>query len=554
MDADRLESFHKLFAKRMSRRNALRAGGGVVAASAAAAMTTLPAAAQDAPVEAYASWKQPQGGTPETDFDAAIAQLDGVVADIHARSGVPGIAVGVVHQDQVVYLKGFGTREIGTDQPVDADTIFLLASVSKPLGSTVVAGLVGDGHLAWRTPISHLTPEFEMSEPWVSREITVLDMYCHRGGWPEHAGDLLEDNGYNREQVLHRMRYQQPYSSFRSLYNYTNFGMTAGGVAAATAAGSTWEDISQTRLYDRLGMTRTSSRFSDYINSDNRAHGHWEKNGPWELSPQRDPEAQSPAGGASSSARDMAEWMRLQLAGGMFNGEQVVDSAALAETHRPQIMRNATGTPESDRDGFYGLGWNVGYDDHGRTRLGHSGAFLLGAATAVYMIPAEQFGIVVLTNGWPLGVPEAISLSFQDLVLTGTIQADYFAILEEIFRGLLVPAYASDVDLSEPPADAHPPLGAEAYTGVFLNDLNGPIEVADEGGLVLKIGPEPKVFELMHYDRDVFAFMPTGENGYTLSAVTFTVGDDGIATKVTIRYFDVFGQGTFWREMEEPAE
>jgi CubicO group peptidase (beta-lactamase class C family) len=159
-----------------------------------------------------------------------------------------------------------------------------------------------------------------MSAPWVTSEITIRDFYSHRSGLPEHAGDLLEDLGYSREEVLHRLRFQHPDTSFRSGYAYTNFGMTEGAVAAAAAAGMEWEDLSAEKLYEPLGMTATTSRYDEFMAHPNKALGHVLVDGKWVHRVQRQPDAQTPAGGVSSSVNDLAKWMRLQMAEGMFDG------------------------------------------------------------------------------------------------------------------------------------------------------------------------------------------------------------------------------------------
>ena len=191
----------------------------------------------------------------------ATAELEKLTQEEMKTTGIPGIAVAVVFEDQVVLEKGFGVREVGDPSPVDAETVFQLASLSKPVGSTVVAALVGEGLLSWDSRISDLDPGFEMHEAWVTREITVRDFYCHRSGLPDHAGDLVEDLGFFREEILRRLRYLKPDTSFRSGYAYTNFGMTEGAVAAAKPAGKDWEEVSEEKLYKPLGMTSTSSRY-----------------------------------------------------------------------------------------------------------------------------------------------------------------------------------------------------------------------------------------------------------------------------------------------------
>src|SRR5205814_6536936 len=301
----------------------------------------------------------------------AIQELEKLAQKQIQENALPGLAIAVVFQDKAVYAKGFGVRDASAKNPVDADTVFQLASLSKPIGSTVVAELVGEGKITWDSKLSVLDPTFAMFDPWVTREIAIRDMYAHRSGLPEHAGDLLEDLGFTRAEILHRLRYQHPRSSFRSHYAYTNFGMTEGAVAAAKAYGLEWEDASEQKLYKPVGMNSTSSRHADFVARSNKTLGHVLVDGRWVQKFKRDPDAQSPTGGVSSSVNDVAKWMRLQLANGKFDGKQIVDENALAETHHPHMLTGLnpfTGLPT-----FGGLGWNVSYDQEGRLRFNHSG-------------------------------------------------------------------------------------------------------------------------------------------------------------------------------------
>ena len=164
-------------------------------------------------------------------------------------------------------------RDVNTKATVNADTVFQLASVSKPIGSTVIAELVGEGKITWDSKLSALDPTFEMFDPWVTREITVRDMYAHRSGLPDHAGDLLEDLRFTRTEILFRLRYQRPDSSFRSHYAYTNFGMTEGAVAAVKPYRLEWEEACAEKLYKPLGMNSTSSRYADFIARQTKRSG-----------------------------------------------------------------------------------------------------------------------------------------------------------------------------------------------------------------------------------------------------------------------------------------
>lgn len=482
-------------------------------------------------------------------LDEALRKLDGIATDALQRTGIPGMAIAVVHQDRAVYLKGFGVRAAGHPEPVDPDTIFPLASVSKPIASTVVAALVGDKILSWDDPLIRHFSSFEMYDPWVTREVTLRDMFAHRSGLPDHAGDALEDIGYDRAAVLYRLRYQKPDSSFRSRYAYTNFGLTAAAVAAAMAAGTSWENLSAERLYRPLGMHRTSSRFADFIAATNRVHAHVKIGGKWVPKYTRDPDAQSPAGGVTSSVSDLASWLRLQLGRGRVAGREIVKEAPLDETHIPQIVRPPPPlNPALDHAGFYGLGWNVSYDNQGRVRWGHSGAFALGNATAVNLLPGEQLAIATLTNAQPIGVPEAVNESFFDLVSRGTLSRDWIALFGQIFAKVMAPDYGTATNYAKPPTVPSAALSRATYAGAYTNALFGPIAVTGaHGNLVLELGPHRTPFPLTHFDRDVFTYQPISENAYGPAAVTFAVDASRVAREVTIENLDIHAQGTFRR-------
>src|SRR4051794_30598531 len=169
---------------------------------------------------------------PDHQIDTAVSQLDGLVADIMGRTGVPGMAVAVVLGGKPVYARGFGVREVGKPPKVDADTVFQLASVSKSIGGSVVAREVAARKVGWDTPVTKLLPWFALSDPSVTGMVTVGDLYAHRSGLPDHAGDDLEDLGYDRRAVLGRLRFL-PLKPFRDNYEYTNFGLTAAAEAVA---------------------------------------------------------------------------------------------------------------------------------------------------------------------------------------------------------------------------------------------------------------------------------------------------------------------------------
>ena len=477
-------------------------------------------------------------------IDAAVGQLDGVAQELMSRTGVPGMAVAVVYNDELVYAKGFGVRGVGGGEPVDEDTVFQLASVSKPIGATVVVRAVDAGHVRWDDTVSQHLRGFALANPDTTRNVTIADMYAHRSGLPDHLGDALEDLGASRSTILRRLRFV-PLTPLRQDYAYTNFGLTAGALAVAEAAGVSWEDLAHDTLYEPLGMSSASSRHADFVGRANRATLHVQRDGAWVTGGDRQPDAQSPAGGVSSSVTDLARWIRLVLADGAHDGRQLISSAALKEMFTPRGPLAPPGTPDS-RTSTTGLGIDISVDPTARVRWAHSGAFVLGASTHVAMVPSEGLGIAVLTNGWPVGLAESVGASFLDLAEQGRVTIDWLAgygpRMEAIRRN---PSRLFGATRPSDPAPARTPA---AYAGSYENDFYGRIEVlADGPGLTLVLGPKRRRFELAHWDGDTFSYDWQSENTYGISAVDFTPGPRGRARSLLIENLDVAELGTFTR-------
>ena len=232
----------------------------------------------------------------------AVAWLPAYVRQAMDATGVPGVAVAVVHRGELIYAEGFGVRSTRTGGRVDPDTVFQVASMSKPLGATAVAAAVGQGTIAWDSPAAPLVPGFTLTDPWVSDHVTIGDLYAHRSGLPGEFGNDLEQFGYGRQQIFDRAD-MEPLSPFRDTYAYSNFGLTAGGVAAANAAGQSWEQFARERVFAPLGMSRSTFSHAELERWRNVAALHPEVAGRWVPGPPRNADAQAPAGGASASVR-----------------------------------------------------------------------------------------------------------------------------------------------------------------------------------------------------------------------------------------------------------
>jgi CubicO group peptidase (beta-lactamase class C family) len=492
-----------------------------------------------------------QTATPGAgNINVALTKMDSYIGGAMQRTGVPGLAVAVVSQGQVVFLKGYGFRKIGESAEVDADTVFEIASVSKPIASTIVASLVGAGKVSWDDRIQTLDPKFALSDKSATEKVTIRDMFAHRSGLPTGAGDVLEDLGYSRPEILERIRFVPLAGKFRETYHYSNFGLTQGAIAATLKTGKSWEEVAQEQLYAKLGMHSTSSRYSDYENNPNKAALHYRHEGVYSNWFVREADSEAPAGGVSSNVRDLANFIKLQLGDGMFDGQRILDKAALDETHKPEICAAVPGPlPPGECPGsFYGLGWNVGKDATGALRLSHSGAFDLGSATAIYMDPGEQLGIVVLTNGTPIGLPESVCLSFLDFYRYGSEQVDYMTALKPIFDKLIKETQDSSPDYSKlkPPSKPSLPGQLSAYTGTYVSPYYGKLQIdVERNQLIMRLPPRGAYYELTHWDGNTFTYYFASENtgvgrrgvkfldgGDRLLVENLAIVNDGIFTKV----------------------
>jgi CubicO group peptidase (beta-lactamase class C family) len=484
---------------------------------------------------------------PAGRVDEAVAKVDGLVGDLLKSTGIPGMAVAIVHGGKTIYAKGFGVRDTSrgdaADNKVDADTVFQLASVSKSVGATVVAHEVADNVVAWDTPVVSKLPWFALNDPYVTSHVTIADLYSHRSGLPDHAGDKLEDLGYDRRQALERLKYL-PLAPFRNSYAYTNFGVTAAAEAVAAAAGKPWEDLSADALYGPLRMAATSSRFADFVARADRAVNHVKVGDKWEPRFQRDPDPQSAAGGVSSSVNDMAHWLIMLLGNGTYQGRRIASPEALLPATTAQVVSVPATTPNA-RSVFYGYGFNVSVTSSGRTQYSHSGAFSLGEATNFVVLPSEDLGIIALTNAAPIGVPETLTAEFMDLVQYGQIRENWAGLYKQAIGWMNNPE--GSLVGKQPPANPSPPRPLRDYAGTYKSDYWGPAVVTErDGALQLSLGPKNRTFTLAHWDGDTFTFAVTDENAPpgTISKATFSASP---APSLNLEYFDSDKLGTFTR-------
>ncbi len=341
-------------------------------------------------------------GAPNAIAQASPLQdFDNYVEEAMRDWMVPGLAISVVKDDSLVLARGYGVKKLGNPAEVDAHTLFAIASNSKAFTATAIGMLIEEGKLSWDDPAIQYLPTLLLYDPYVTREITIRDLLCHRSGFQRWGGDMIwYGSDRSVSEVLFQVRYLTPHSSFRSKYGYCNLMFVAAGQITEAVSGKRWGDFLAERIFEPLGMRRTRTSTNDLKGMENVASPHTKVDGKIQPIPYRNIDNSPAAGAINSSAFELAQWLRLQLSYGSYNGEQVVDSTIIKEMRTPHtIVRFSREQKElfpTRHFLTYGLGLFLS-DYHGRLLVTHGGG-LDGMFSYSGFLPEEKLGIAVLTN------------------------------------------------------------------------------------------------------------------------------------------------------------
>jgi len=423
----------------------------------------------------------------------AVAQepfpgLDAYVTQGLATWHVPGISIAIVRNDSVVYTKGYGVRVTGATAPVDDHTLFEIGSSSKAFTATLVAMLVGDGKMRWDAHLSDYLPGFRLYDPYASAELTVRDALTHRSGLAR--GELVWlGAGISRDEVLRRVRYLKPAWGFRSRFGYQNMMYLAAGEAAGKAAGTTWDDLVAKRIFEPLGMTSTITSMPS-PKEQNVASPHVAPHDSLRALARSSLDDIAPAGSINSNARDMAQWLRFQLADGVVNGKRLVSSAALKMTHSPQTIIGAGELGPVDSlvtFSTYGMGWIV--ENYRHELVWQHGGNTLGMTAAVGMMPEHKFGVVVLSNMAGSQLPGIL----MRYIFERQLKLPPRDVSAEAYKAYLVQRQRADsaekAQLAQRTPGGKAPLALTAYAGTYSDSLYGDVTVSvQDDHLVLTRG------------------------------------------------------------------
>ena len=471
-------------------------------------------------------------------LDDKLKEIDAYAQQVITDWKGPGMAIAIVKDDKVVLQKGYGLRELGKPDKVDENTLFAIASNTKAFTTASLAILVDEKKLSWNDKVSKYLPDFQMYDPWVTHELTIRDLVSHRVGLDTFSGDLLwYDTTYSTDEILRRVRYLKPVSSFRSRYGYQNLMFIAAGKVVEKVSGKPWADFVKERILTPLGMNRTTTSIRDL--RDNYAIPHNESGGTLRVLPLGFLDSAAGAVRLNSSVADLSKWIRLQLGRGTFEGKTIFSRQQSWEMWQPNIMQPISEASSQNNPtrhfNAYGMGWGM-YDYYGRKIINHSGG-LDGMLSYTVLIPEENAGFVVLTNNES---PSFLIMmnKIRDMLVDAPKRDWNAEAKAQVERNKAADAAErAKVDAARVP-NTKPSLDLAKYAGTYSSQMYGDVTVTNENGkLVLRFGPAPNfVADLEHWHYDTFQihWRPTVNYNFPRGFVTFTIAEDATTDQLKI--------------------
>lgn len=418
---------------------------------------------------------------------------------------VPGLAVVVVKDDKVVFAEGFGLRDVRNNLPVTRDTLFAIGSSSKAFTAMTLALLAEDGKLSWDTPVETYLPTFKLKDDTASRHMTPRDLVTHRSGLPRH--DFVWYNSpLSRKEMFDRLQYLEPNEDFRAKWQYQNLMFLTAGYLAGEVAGTSWEDLVRTRIFEPLAMKSSNFSIEDSKKAADFALPYNEKSDVVQEIPFRNISAVGPAGSINSTASDMAQWVRLQVGKGTIGGVRVISEGGISEMHKPQVVVPIASQDAELTSSSYGLGWLV-ESYRGHVWVHHGGA-IDGFRSQVAFVPREGVGVVVLSNMNGSALPDIVARNVVDRLL-GLDPVDWSARLlkrREAARKAGDKAKGrADLDRKTGTRPAH---SLDDYAGEYENPAYGAVAVARDGTAGLKATFHGIPMRLEHWHYETFRAAP----------------------------------------------
>jgi CubicO group peptidase (beta-lactamase class C family) len=446
---------------------------------------------------------------------------------------IPGLAVTVVKDGQVVVAQGFGTKALGKADPVDANTLFMIASNSKLFTGTALAQLEEEKKLRLDDPVRRYLPNFRLYDSTSTRLATIRDVLSHRLGTKTFQGDFtFWDSNLSRTEIVEKMRYLKPTRPFRQDYGYCNSGfLTAGEIIPVVSGGLKWEDFVQQRILTPLGMSRTSPLTAGFGQRPNVALPYTTTySATPTLLPFDEIDNLGPATSLTSCVSDLSHWLQFQLDSGKYQGQRVLPWATLRRTREGNTIVTTTKSPIfPNHFRIYGLGV-YSADYAARQVYWHTGG-ANGFVTNVCFVPEERLGLAVLTNQDNQTFFEALRYQILDAYL-GVPYVDRSRQLYTISHPGDLATYKTVADLAQRVAQKKKPTrNVKDYAGSYQNPVYGPVTVEAKGRqLLIRFSHHPNLTATLDY-LDGDTFRATYSNpAYGIYPATFTLENGQVKT------------------------
>lgn len=444
---------------------------------------------------------------------------------------VPGAAVAIVKDGKVIFVEGFGYRDVEKKLKVTKDTLFAIGSCSKAFTATILGILVDEGKLEWDKPVRDYLPSFKLYDKVASEQMTPVDLVTHRSGLARH--DLVwYGSSATREELFNRLQYLEPSKSFRSTFQYNNLMFMTAGYMAGKIGGSPWEKLVQTKLFDPLGMKTSNFSVSDSQKTANFSLPYSKRDEKITAVPFRNIDTVGPAGSINSSVAEMAQWILLNINKGKAGEKQVISEGNLLKIHTPQMVMDG-GLPRDKElySATYGMGWAItAYRGH--PEVTHGGG-IDGFISNVSFLPNDNAGVVVLTNSDTGGyrLCSVITYNVYDRILRMNRvpwSSRYKKREKEAEERNKEAEEKKDTDRK---LNTHPSHGLEDYTGDYENPGYGIIVIQKkDGNLTAEFNNT--FFTGEHYHYDMFEFSSDVMRGQKIK-VTFHIDSKGNIGSVT---------------------
>jgi len=455
-----------------------------------------------------------------------LTALDRYIESSRAVWKIPGVAVAVVKDGKIILSRGYGVKEFSKPDKVDENTLFAIASNSKAFTAATLAVLVEEGKLKWDDPVRKYLPYFKLYDPYVSEEMRVRDLLCHRSGLGTFSGDLLwYHTPYSTAEVVKRASYLKPAMGFRTGYGYSNLMFMAASEVAAAASGMEWKTLVKEKFFKPLGMETTNVGIEDLKKYSNVSTPHYINPEGKTLTISYTPsDSMSGAGAINSNVREMANWLVMLLDGGVFNNKQLLKKESIDEMWTPHISRRLSPFSrelfKSTHFATYGLGWELS-DYEGYKIVSHSGA-LDGMISRVGLVPEMKLGIVILTNSinsFPNGMMYYIIDTFRGVKPRDWNKIYLDRISNQDKKDVEAQKEAQAALLKKIEAHRSDQIDLNDFAGKYNCEMYGDVSVKNENGkLVLNFEPAPVfISDLVYtgYDtfhislRNDFSFIPS---------------------------------------------